>query len=369
MYTITALVFCVLLGVMVRVQGWSALLWFPLGFVVSIFVTAQMVLPLLLGVPRAIRLVSTHEMRAAVFGRILLTPLIWIVLIFGVLFAIGFLSPSSADFLYNNMALNVGMWLGTIAIVLSPLSAKSRADFRADFDESYGRFYTNNDGSLPPNIPGTTKTLAFRCLSCDQQLTASEEASVVTCSTCNQTTPVPITIDRANEIVDRISQLLMDGGLCDYTPLSLVGASSRLECMHALYVATAQTFQVASLNKSPRNQRVLDDFLGAAGGTGMRMALYLMPDAELAAISKMPDPWETKHDWSSLPADELKHLSRQMSERNAESERLQGLAQSDAVFTQSETIDSFVSFLRDLNPAEENYWPLVYRRIGLPCPV
>src|SRR6266542_4389577 len=125
MYTLTALVFCVLLGVMVRVQGWSALLWFPLGFVVSIFATAQMVLPLLLGFPRAIRLVSTQQMRAAVFGRILLTLLIWTVLIFGGLFAIGFLSPSTADSLYNNLALNVGMWLGTIAIVLSPLSAKS----------------------------------------------------------------------------------------------------------------------------------------------------------------------------------------------------------------------------------------------------
>ena len=45
-----------LLGVMIKAHGVAALLWVPVGFVFGLFVTAQMVLPLLLGLPRAIRL-------------------------------------------------------------------------------------------------------------------------------------------------------------------------------------------------------------------------------------------------------------------------------------------------------------------------
>jgi hypothetical protein len=36
----------------------------------------------------------------------------------------------------------IGSWLGIIAIILSPLSKKSRSDYREDFDRSYSRFYT-----------------------------------------------------------------------------------------------------------------------------------------------------------------------------------------------------------------------------------
>jgi hypothetical protein len=138
MYAIVGLVFCLLLGLMVREQGIAALLWVPLGFAIGLFVSAQMILPLILGLPRAAWLVARHQMRAAVFARIIATPVTWLV----ALFVVGFLWPSGMAFLRKNMALNSGLWLGTIAIVLSPLSRKGRSDFRADFDSSYGRFYT-----------------------------------------------------------------------------------------------------------------------------------------------------------------------------------------------------------------------------------
>jgi hypothetical protein len=141
--TIIALLFCLLLGVMVKAQGWFALLWLPLGFVIAVFATAQIALPIILGLPRAIRLVSRGEMRSAVYGRLLITPVLWLAVIFVILFAIGFFWPSSVAWLDGNAALNVGTWLGIVAILLSPLSKKSRADFRADFDQSYGRFYTS----------------------------------------------------------------------------------------------------------------------------------------------------------------------------------------------------------------------------------
>ena len=75
-------------------------------------------------------------MRVGVFGRILVTPLIWFVL----LFVVGFLWPSIAKFL-SDTALNLGMSLGTVAIILSPLSAKCRRDFKEDFDKAYRQFY------------------------------------------------------------------------------------------------------------------------------------------------------------------------------------------------------------------------------------
>ncbi len=143
MKTIIALLFCFLLGGMVIAQGWIALVWFPLGFVISVFVTAQIALPIILGFPRAIRLVSRGEMRSAVYARLLIVPLLWVVMLFVIPFLIGFFWPSAATWLEDNVALNVGSWLGIIGILLSPLSKKSREDFRQDFDRSYGQFYTS----------------------------------------------------------------------------------------------------------------------------------------------------------------------------------------------------------------------------------
>ena len=83
----------------------------------------------------------------AVFGRILVAPVIWILLLSVLLFVMGFVWPSSAEFVYKNAALNLGTWLGTIAIILSPFSKKCRSDFRADFDASYHRFQTGSGES------------------------------------------------------------------------------------------------------------------------------------------------------------------------------------------------------------------------------
>jgi hypothetical protein len=151
MYTIIGMLFCLLLGVMISKQGIAALLWVPLGFVVGIFASAQIVLPILMGLPRAIRLVAKGQMRAAVFGRILVAPLIWSVGLFVVMFVFGFLWPSAGESLYNNVALNLALNLGTLAILLSPLSKKSRADFREDFDNNYGRYYTQSAVSPLPS--------------------------------------------------------------------------------------------------------------------------------------------------------------------------------------------------------------------------
>lgn len=139
-YAIIAMAFCLLLGVMTATHGVAALLWVPIGFAFGIFVTPQILLPLMLGLPRAAFLVAKRQMQAAVFIRIVFTALLFLALIFVVLFVIGFLWPKAADYLYNNASLNLAMWLGTIAIILCPLSKKCRSDYRADFDKSYRKF-------------------------------------------------------------------------------------------------------------------------------------------------------------------------------------------------------------------------------------
>ncbi len=149
MYALIGLAFCALLGFMIRVQGISASLWTPVGFVFGLFSGASMILPLMLGIPRAIWLVTKRQMRMAVMGRILITPLIWLVGLFVIFFLVGFLWPSTAAFVSKNTALNLGTYLGWVGIILSPLSAKGRSDFVADFDKAYQRFYLPN----PPMVP------------------------------------------------------------------------------------------------------------------------------------------------------------------------------------------------------------------------
>lgn len=139
--TIVGLAFCLVLGVSIRVQGWTAVLWVPAGFAFGLYTTAQIVLPIILGLPRAIRLVVKRQMRSAVFGAIILTPVIWSVLIITAAFLVGWFSPAAAEHLYNNLALNLSANLGILAIILSPLSRESRSDFNQDFDKAYRRFY------------------------------------------------------------------------------------------------------------------------------------------------------------------------------------------------------------------------------------
>lgn len=143
MQTIIALLFCLVLVVMVMAQGWSAVLWVSLGFFIGLLVTARIAFPILLGLPRATRLVASGEMRAAVYRRLLFTPVLWVVMLAVTVLVLGFVWPSAAAWFESNGALSAGLWLGVVGILLSALSPKSRADFDADFDRSYRQFYVH----------------------------------------------------------------------------------------------------------------------------------------------------------------------------------------------------------------------------------
>src|SRR5438874_1714585 len=112
MYATIGILFCLLLGIAVITQGIAALLWLPLGFVFFLYLTAQIVLPVLMGLPRAIRLIAKGKMRSAVIGRILIAPLIWVVIFLATGFALLAFWPAAAEWLDKNIALNLGCWLG-----------------------------------------------------------------------------------------------------------------------------------------------------------------------------------------------------------------------------------------------------------------
>ena len=126
-------------------QGWSALWWVPIGYYFGLFTSAQVILPLISYLPIAIKLVFKKQMRPAVFGKIILVVLTWVILLFVVAFLIGFFSPSTATYLYNNLALNLSANLGTIFVIFSPLFKEFRSDQRREFDIIYGRFYITSN--------------------------------------------------------------------------------------------------------------------------------------------------------------------------------------------------------------------------------
>lgn len=140
MYKLVGLAFCAILGISVAMFGWLSLLWSPLGFVIGLFVSANVILPLLMGIPIAISYVTKNEMRSGVYLHLFKAPLIWsLPLLILIIFF-----PSALHWISSNQPLYLGLIVGFIAILLSPLSLKGRQDFRSDFDKLYGRFYTNH---------------------------------------------------------------------------------------------------------------------------------------------------------------------------------------------------------------------------------
>jgi hypothetical protein len=142
MYSIIGVLFCILEGILIAKFGWIALLWSSLGFALSLFLSANIVLPLLLGIPMASSRISRKEMRPSVYAALLRAPIIWVALFL----IVGWIFPSAVDWVSKNETLCVGIAFGFIAVLFSPLSKKTRTDFRIDFDKSYGRYYVTENG-------------------------------------------------------------------------------------------------------------------------------------------------------------------------------------------------------------------------------
>jgi hypothetical protein len=128
-------------------------------------------------------------------------------------------------------------------------------------------------------------------------------------------------LTRANQIVDRIQAIAEGGGFLRPVLLSKVGASSTADALAALYLVTAETFRNASLNDTPHNQAVLQKYLQAVGGVGAWITTMFTTDGRDFA------------------------------------------GELDESVRACETVDSFVDFLRTIEPSADDYWRKVYARI------
>jgi hypothetical protein len=136
MIGLIAFVVCLSLEVVLKEHGASAWLWAPVGFLLGTFVAIQIASPLLIDLPRAIWLIAKGRMSIAVCGPILLKPILRIV----ALFVVGFFLAPALDQI-DNGAVNLGANLGTFMILFSLFWAKSRHNYVASFNTTYGTFF------------------------------------------------------------------------------------------------------------------------------------------------------------------------------------------------------------------------------------
>jgi hypothetical protein len=117
---------------------------FIVGFVLGLFIYAQLVLPLLYGLPRAIWHVARGELQFRAIPAQFIAPLIWFCLLFIVGFLMGFFAPSLIQHTLGNAALNYGMQAGLVLLLLNFFSKSGRQDMNIDFMKSTFARYTKN---------------------------------------------------------------------------------------------------------------------------------------------------------------------------------------------------------------------------------
>lgn len=140
MYLVFGLLFCLLEGILVGKYGWSSTIWSTLGFLIGLFSTANIVLPILMGYPLSFYHLVRKEIRPKVFLSLLYAPLFWCIAIF----LLGYFIPSLNTWIQGNIPFQAGNSFGFFAIILTPLFKKGREDFKSDYDKNYGKYYTKN---------------------------------------------------------------------------------------------------------------------------------------------------------------------------------------------------------------------------------
>jgi hypothetical protein len=129
-----------------------------LGFVIWLFIGAQMLLPIIYGLPRSIYHFFKHEVTFMAIISNLATPVIWCLILIVLGFVFELVLPSLNEFLINNPAFGLGQILATIMLLSSLLTKKGRADLNADYESStlrrfrkiqYGYDWTDINSIVP----------------------------------------------------------------------------------------------------------------------------------------------------------------------------------------------------------------------------
>lgn len=112
-----------------------------LGFVIGLFVYAQMLLPLIYGAPKSLFLFAKGKVRFMAIISQLITPIVWFVGLFIFGFIFERIYPPLNKFITSNPAFGFGSILSIGALVLNFLSSKGRQDMYNDYMETtYSRY-------------------------------------------------------------------------------------------------------------------------------------------------------------------------------------------------------------------------------------
>jgi hypothetical protein len=108
---------------------------FVAGFLLGLWYTTILVLPLFYGVPKAL----IGYFRKALYFKAtlayLVAPLLWTVFFFVVFLGLAFLWNSAFEYIRTSTGFNLGQTLGTILLVVNALfNKKARTDMKKAFD-------------------------------------------------------------------------------------------------------------------------------------------------------------------------------------------------------------------------------------------
>lgn len=120
-----------------------SILGFVLGFAIGLFLYAQVLLPLIYGLPVSVYYFSKREVTVGAIFFQFISPLIWSVVIAVAGLLLHFAAPTIFDFLVNEPGSILGRLVAIAALLFNFVRPSGRGDMKSDYMQStYSRFST-----------------------------------------------------------------------------------------------------------------------------------------------------------------------------------------------------------------------------------
>ena len=114
---------------------------FIVGFFVFLIVNANIIVPILYSLPRAIYLFGKKQVRGRAVSVQLIAPIIWV----SIFVLLGFIYPPAAKFVIYNPYLAAANWVSIMAILFKFFTTKGRAEMSSDFNDNIKKYRINNN--------------------------------------------------------------------------------------------------------------------------------------------------------------------------------------------------------------------------------
>lgn len=112
------------------------LILFPIGFLIGIWYTSMLVLPLFYGIPKSLVGFFRGEIRFKATPMYLVAPVLWTIFFLVMFFLLSIFWETGFQYLRESGAFNFGHVLGSWFLILNAIfNRKSREDMKADFED------------------------------------------------------------------------------------------------------------------------------------------------------------------------------------------------------------------------------------------